>query len=119
MTRGPSFGATDFPLTPRDSGIARPAPGHCRSSPRNRRPIVPLAGAPIFRHARPINKTLWEDATMQDDLMYDDLRAPISQAQTSRRRFMASAVATLVVGAAGRMPAFAQSPSRTLIKGGV
>ena len=32
-----------------------------------------------------------------------------TQAQTSRRRFMASAAATLAAGAAGRMPAFAQA----------
>jgi 5-methylthioadenosine/S-adenosylhomocysteine deaminase len=51
--------------------------------------------------------------------MQDDARAPACQAQVSRRRFMASAAATLAAGAAGRVPAFAQSPSRTLIKGGV
>src|SRR5215468_769667 len=56
----------------------------------------------------------WEDATMQDDA-----RASRPQVPTNRRRFMASAAATLLVGAAGRMPAFAQGPSRTLIKGGV
>jgi hypothetical protein len=76
---------------------------------------TPLAEVPIFRHAWPINKTLWEDATMQDDA-----RARRSQAQFSRRCFMASAAVTLAAGAAGRVPAFAQAgPSRTLIKGGV
>jgi 5-methylthioadenosine/S-adenosylhomocysteine deaminase len=58
---------------------------------------------------------VWEDATMQDDA-----RARRSQAQFSRRCFMASAAATLAASAAGRVPAFAQAgPSRTLIKGGV
>src|SRR5262245_55753445 len=56
----------------------------------------------------------WEAAIMQDDA-----RASRPQVQTNRRRFMASAAAMLVAGAAGRMPAFAQGPSRTLIKGGV
>src|SRR5262249_52506181 len=51
--------------------------------------------------------------------MQDDAPAVRPLAQTSRRRFMASAAATLVAGAAARVPAFAQSPSRTLIKGGV
>ena len=51
--------------------------------------------------------------------MQDDARASRPQVPTNRRRFMASAAATLLVGAAGRMPAFAQGPSRTLIKGGV
>jgi 5-methylthioadenosine/S-adenosylhomocysteine deaminase len=52
--------------------------------------------------------------------MQDDARARRSQAQFSRRCFMASAAVTLAAGAAGRVPAFAQAgPSRTLIKGGV
>src|SRR5262249_23284211 len=57
---------------------------------------------------------IWEDATMQDDA-----RAPTRKAQISRRRFMTSAAAVFAAGVAGRVPAFAQSPSRTLIKGGV
>jgi len=52
--------------------------------------------------------------------MQDDARASRTQVQTNRRRFMASAAASLVAGAAARMPAFAQPASaRTLIKGGV
>src|SRR3954447_24639721 len=51
--------------------------------------------------------------------MQDDARAARTQVQTSRRRFMASTAATLAAGAAGLVPAFAQGPSRTLIKGGV
>jgi cytosine/adenosine deaminase-related metal-dependent hydrolase len=51
--------------------------------------------------------------------MQHDARARRSQAKINRRRFMASAAATLAAGAATSMPAFAQSPSRTLIKGGV
>ena len=44
--------------------------------------------------------------------------APRSRIQIGRRRFMASAAATIVAGAAGR--AFAQpAPERTLLKGGV
>jgi amidohydrolase family protein len=68
----------------------------------------------MFRHARPINNTLREEVTMQDDA-----RAPTRKAQISRRRFMASAAATFAAGVAARVPAFAQGPSRTLIKGGV
>ena len=51
--------------------------------------------------------------------MQDDARSSRSLAQISRRRFIASTAATLAAGAAGRVPAFAQGPSRTLIKGGV
>src|SRR5262245_42672730 len=103
----------------RNAGAAEQVASSSRISLRSIRATgwsqsTPLAGVPIFRHARLINNTLWEDVTM-----HDDARAVRPLAQTSRRRFMASAAATLVAGAAARVPAFAQSPSRTLIKGGV
>src|SRR5262249_42878445 len=68
----------------------------------------------LLHITRSINKTLWEDATMQHDA-----HASRPQAPMSRRRFMTSAAATLAAASAGRVPAFAQGPSRTLIKGGV
>src|SRR4029453_1779499 len=50
--------------------------------------------------------------------MQNDAQAPRSRTQIGRRRFMASAAATLVAGAAGRD--FAQpAPQRTLLTGGV
>src|SRR5262245_37979508 len=50
--------------------------------------------------------------------MQNDARTPQSKTQIGRRRFMASAAATIVAAAAGR--AFAQpTPARTLLKGGV
>jgi 5-methylthioadenosine/S-adenosylhomocysteine deaminase len=50
--------------------------------------------------------------------MQNDARAPRPRMQIGRRRFMASAAATIVAGTAGR--AFAQpAPARTLLKGGV
>jgi 5-methylthioadenosine/S-adenosylhomocysteine deaminase len=50
--------------------------------------------------------------------MQNDARVPRPRMQIGRRRFMASAAATIVAGTAGR--AFAQpAPARTLLKGGV
>src|SRR5262249_22790724 len=66
---------------------------------------------------------LREEATMQHEANalnshMPKPHAPRSQAQIGRRRFMASAAATIVARTAGR--AFAQAgPARTLIKGGV